>query len=89
MATPQALEEGTGRPGDGGAMTVGLTGVWGGMVHPELRSHGVEMDVPESDSLHPQATKAPRHSVFFLQVSVCFKSGEHEFPPELWWKLLI
>lgn len=86
MATPQVLEEGTGRPGDGGAMTVGLTGAWGGMVHPELRSHGVEMDVPESDSLHPQATKAPRHSVCKL---VWVSSQENmNFPPELWWKLL-
>ena len=44
-------------------MTVGLTGACGGMVHPELHSHWVDADVPESGSLHPQATKAWRHGV--------------------------
>ena len=63
LETSQILEEGTGRPADGGAMAVGLTGTCGGMVHPELHSHWVDADVPERGSLHPQATKAWRHGV--------------------------
>lgn len=63
MEIPQVLEEGTERPVDGEAMTARLTRACGETAHPELHSPGIEVDVPDSGFLHPQATKAPRHSV--------------------------